>query len=50
MFCRPVILGKAIEAPRFQGNRHMKVLGCQLYAPATFTPQETFLVLISVTG
>jgi hypothetical protein len=26
----------------------MKVVGCQPYAPAAFTPQEIFLVLISV--
>jgi hypothetical protein len=37
-----------VEAPRFQDNRHMKVVSCQPYAPATFTPPETFLVLISV--
>jgi hypothetical protein len=28
----------------------MKVVGCQPYAPAVFTPQEIFLVLISVRG
>jgi hypothetical protein len=28
----------------------MKAVGCQPYAPATFTPQEIFLVLISVRG
>ena len=26
------------------------VVGCQLYAPATFTPQEIHLILISVRG
>jgi hypothetical protein len=39
-----------VEAPRFLDNRHMKVVGCQPYAPAAFTPQEIFLVLISVRG
>jgi hypothetical protein len=28
----------------------MQVAGCQPYAPAAFTPQERFLVLISVRG
>ena len=37
-----------VEAPRFQNNRHMKVVRCQPYAPASFTLQEIFLVLISV--
>ena len=37
-----------VGAPRFQGNQHMKVVGCQPYAPTAFTPQEIFLVLISV--
>jgi len=36
------------EAPRFQDNRHTKVVSCQPYAPAAFTPQKIFLVLISV--
>ena len=40
---------RGYEAPRFQDNQHKKVrLGCQPYTPATFTPQEIFLVLISV--
>ena len=38
-----------VEAPRFQDKRHMKVV-CQPYASAAFTPQEIFLVLISVRG
>jgi hypothetical protein len=38
------------SAPRFLDNRHMKVVGCQPYAPAAFTPQEIFPVLISVKG
>jgi hypothetical protein len=29
---------------------NMKVARCQPYAPAAFTPQERFLVLISVRG
>jgi hypothetical protein len=36
-----------IEAPRFPDNRHMKVVGCQPYAPAAFNLQE---ILISVRG
>jgi hypothetical protein len=39
-----------VEAPRVQDNRHMKVVGCQPYAPAAFTRQEISLVLISVTS
>ena len=39
-----------VEAPRFQDSQHMKVVSCQPYIPATFTPQEIFLVLISVRG
>jgi len=41
-----------VEAPRFQDIWHMKVVSCQPYTPATFTPQEIFqvLVLISVRG
>jgi hypothetical protein len=27
-----------VEAPRFQDNRHMKVVECQPYAPAAFNP------------
>jgi len=33
-----------VEAPRFQDNRHMKVVECQPYAPAAFTPEKIFLV------
>ena len=43
-----------VEAPRIQDYRHMKWLGCQLYAPAAFMPppppSEIFLERISVTG
>jgi hypothetical protein len=39
-----------VEAPRFLDSRHMKVAGCQPYAPAAFTPQKIFLVVISVRG
>jgi hypothetical protein len=39
-----------VEAPRFLDIRHMKVLGCQHYAAAAFTPQERSLVLISARG
>jgi hypothetical protein len=38
------------RAQRVPGGRHMKVVGCQPYAPAAFNPQEIFLVLISVRG
>jgi hypothetical protein len=37
-----------VEASKFRDNRHMKVV--RLSAPAAFTPQEIFLVLISVIG
>jgi len=36
------------EVLRVPGDSKWK--GCQPYAPATFTPQEIFLVLISVRG
>jgi hypothetical protein len=39
-----------VEALIFQDSRHVKVVGCQPYAPAAFTPQEIFLALISVRG
>jgi hypothetical protein len=38
------------EIPIFQDNLHMKVVRFQPYVPAAFTPQEIFLVLISVRG
>jgi hypothetical protein len=27
-----------VKASRFSGTRHLKVVGCQPYAPAVFTP------------
>jgi hypothetical protein len=44
---RPLGL-QEVEAPRYLDNRHMKVV--RLSAPAAFTPQERFPVLISVRG
>jgi hypothetical protein len=38
------------EIPRFLSNRNKKVLRLSVYSPATFTPQELFLVLIRVRG
>ena len=38
------------EAPRFQDNRHMKVIRLSALAPAASTLYEIFLVLISVRG
>ena len=29
-----------VEAPRFHGNWHMEVVGCQSYAPAALTPRR----------
>jgi len=40
-----------IEAPRYQDSRHVKVGKVVIpYAPIAFTPQEIFLVPISVKG
>jgi hypothetical protein len=39
-----------VEAPRFQDSWHMKVVGWSTVPPAAFTPQEIFLVLISLRG
>ena len=38
------------ESPRFQDSWHMKVVRLSALAPAVFTRQEIFLVLISVRG
>jgi len=37
-----------VEAPKFQDNRHMKVVKVSVLR--TFNPQEIFLVLLSVGG
>jgi hypothetical protein len=39
-----------VEDTRFQDNWHMKVVRLSAYAPTAVTPQEIFLVLISVRG
>ena len=46
---------KRLRLPQFLDNRHMKMLSVlcprrQPYAPATFNPQEIFLVIISIRG
>jgi hypothetical protein len=31
-----------VEAPRFEGHWHMKVVGCQSQTPAIFTPRRYY--------
>ena len=46
----PLQAGQAQRVPGGWGSQISRWWGCQLYAPATFTPHEISLVLISVRG